>query len=227
MPAARRDAVRHALRYPFRAPGRGCVVTRGGARSLRLDDGIKAGRLPLLAAGANASPARLREKLRDALGPGVALVPAEARGLAVVHSAHLSAYGAVPATVLPCPGAASRVLLLWLTPEQVAGLDGTEALGMNYRRERWTGMELRLAGGQRLTACDAYVSLHGPVRVDGAPVALAAISQAGVPWPRMDQRAAQRLAMARAGFEGTVADFVRANVADPAARARHTAALKK
>ncbi len=228
MPLGRRDPVRHALRYPFRAPGRACVVTRGGARPLVPGDATMAGRRPLLAAGSNASPARLREKLGDALGrSGVPLVPATARGLAVVHSAHLSAYGAVPATVLPCPGAAARVFVLWLTPEQVVCLDGTEALGVNYRRERVTWPDLHPEVGPRPARCDAYVSLHGPLKVGGAPVALAAVAQEGVPWPSMEQWAAQALAMARAAFEGTVADFVRTNVADPAARARHTAALKK
>jgi hypothetical protein len=224
----RRDPVRHALRYPFRTPGRACLVTREGARPLVPDDAATAGRRPLLAAGSNASPARLREKLGDALGrSGILLVPAEARGLAVVHSAHLAAYGAVPATVLPCPGAVSRVFVLWLTEAQVARLDGTEALGVNYRRERLTWPDLHPEVGPRPAACDAYVSLHGPLQVDGAPVALAAVPREGVPWPSMDQRGVQGLAMARAGFAGTVADFVRTNVSEPAARARHTAALKK
>jgi len=228
MPDPRRDPVRHALRYPFRTPGRACVVTPGGTRRPVPGEAVAAGRLPLIAAGANASPERLREKLGDALArSGVALVPAEARGLAVVHSAHIAAYGAVPATVLPCPGAVSRVFVLWLTAAQAARLDGTEALGVNYRRQRLTGLDLCLEGGTRLAACDAYVSLHGPLARDGVPVALAAVPRSGVPWPPMDQRAVQAFAMARAGFSGTVADFVRANVADPAARARHAEALRR
>jgi len=228
-----RDPVRHALRYPFRAPGRSCLVTRRGARPLADAGDIAAGgrlpdfRLPVLAAGANAAPARLREKLGDTLhASGVPLVRAAVRGLAVVHSAHLAAYGAVPAAPLPWPGATASVFVLWLTEAQLRRLDATEAPGVNYRRQRLEDLDLHLDGGLRLAACDAYVSLHGPLRVDGAPVALSAVAQDGVPWRRLDQRGAQELAMARAGFSGTLADFVRANVADPAARTRHAAALK-
>jgi len=231
-PAQPHGPVRHALAYPFRMPGRSCMVARHGTRPLPAPEAWAAdGRVPLLAAGANAAPARLREELGETLRAfgvplGVPLVLAEARDLAVVHSAHLAAYGAVPATLLPCPGAVARVFVLWLTAAQVARLDGTEALGVNYRRERLEGLDLRLDGGTRLTACDAYLSLHGPLLPDGAPVALKAVPQTGVPWPRMDQRQVQEAARARAGFAGTLAEFIRTNVADPAARARHGAALK-
>lgn len=224
------DPVRHALGYPFRAPGRSCVVIRTGTAPLRaagVRELLRGSRTPVLAAGSNAAPAVLRKKLGDALGRGVPVVRAEARGLAVVHSAHFAAYGSVPAMPLACPGAVSRLFILWLTAAQLARLDGTEALGVNYRRAPLEGPDLRLDGGGRLGGCDTYLSLHGPLRLEGNPVALAAVPQTGVPWRRLDQRGVQEAALRWVGCGGSVDDFIRRHIADPAARTRDTAALKR
>jgi hypothetical protein len=230
MPPRPRDPVRHALRYPFRAPGRSCVVIHSGTAPLgsgAVRELPRGSRTPLLAAGSNAAPAVLREKLGDALGTrGVPVVRAEARDLAVVHSAHFAAYGSVPATPVPCPGAVAGLYVLWLTAAQLLRLDGTESLGVNYRRAPLVGADLRLDGGGRLGACDAYLSLHGPLHLEGAPVALTAVHQTGVPWRRMDQRGVQEAALRHVGFGGTLDAFIRQHIADPSMRARHGAALK-
>lgn len=225
-----RDPVRHALRYPFAAPRASYLLTRDGpapleAAALRgLDFDA---RPPVLAVGANAAPEVLAEKLGGRLGAsGVPAVRAEARDLAVVHSAHFTRYGAIPATPLAHPGTLAVVFVLLLDAAQLAALDGTEAIGVNYRRERLEGMDLRLDGGGRLTACDAYVSVHGPLRLGGAPVALHAVPQAGVPWPRMSQVRVQDAVRRHLGVRDTLAAFVRGNVDDAGLRARRGALLK-
>jgi hypothetical protein len=82
------------------------------------------------------------------------------RDVDIVFSAHVSAHGAVPATVHPVPGTEVDAWLLALPPAAVDALDATEP---NYVRSEIGGVQ-------------AYVSRHGPLRVGGAPVALAAVA---------------------------------------------------
>jgi hypothetical protein len=141
--------------YPFgRAPG---SFELGGS-------GPPPDAEPLLAYGANASPERLAAKL-----PGVRVVAlaAELRGWAVVHSAHVSPYGSVPATIVQARGALARVHVLLVADAEP--LDATEP---NYHRVRLTGLHLEADRLGRLDAVDAYVSKWGPLLVDGEPVPL-------------------------------------------------------
>ena len=125
---------------------------------------------PLLAYGANASPERLASKL----GPEtrVAGLAGVLRGWAIVHSAHVSPYGAVPATLVPAAGAEAAVHVLLL--DDPAPLDVTEP---NYHRRTLTGLDLEVERLGRLESVHAYVSKWGPLEVDGRPVPLGSLSQ--------------------------------------------------
>jgi hypothetical protein len=152
-----------AAEYPFgRADG---SFFLGGGDTEPLPAGP-----PLLAYGANASPERLASKL----GPSarVAALAGVLRGWAVVHSAHVSPYGAVPATLVPAEGAEARVHVLLL--DDPAPLDVTEP---NYHRRTLTGLDLEVERLGRLESVDAYVSKWGPLEVDGRPVPLGALAQ--------------------------------------------------
>jgi hypothetical protein len=130
--------------------------------------------VPLLAYGANAAPERLAGKLGGA--PAAALA-ARLRGWAVVHSAHISPYGAVPATIVPDPGAVADVHVLLLDPQAAALVDRTEP---NYDRLRLTGLDLEVDRLGRVEVADAYVSRWGALHLDGHTVPLGAMSQAEV-----------------------------------------------
>jgi len=125
--------------------------------------------VPLVAYGANASPERLTSKLP---GVPVAALAGRLRGWTVVHSAHVSPYGAVPATLVPARGATADVHVLLLGDR--AALDATEP---NYTRERLTGVDLHADRLGRLTEVEAYLSRWGPLRADGRHVPLGALSQ--------------------------------------------------
>ena len=127
---------------------------------LGCDDGALPAGAPLLAYGANASPERLATKVP---GARVAALAGTLRDYAVVHSAHVSPYGAVPATLVPSPGSEEPVHVL-LVDGGPARLDATEP---NYRRVRLHGVELEVDRLGRLGTVDAYVSHHGPL-TDGA-----------------------------------------------------------
>jgi hypothetical protein len=134
------------------------------------DGPLPAGR-PLLAYGANASPEALERKLPDM---PVAALAGRLRGFAVVHSAHLSPYGAVPATLVPDPHADEEVHVLLAAASDEARLDATEP---NYRRVWLRGIDLVIDRLGRLDAVEAYVSRHGPLVDGGRPVALGARPQ--------------------------------------------------
>lgn len=125
---------------------------------------------PVLAYGANASPVRLAAKL----GPSarVAALAGVLRGWAIVHSAHVSPYGAVPATLVAAEGQMAPVHVLLL--DDPAPLDVTEP---NYHRRTLTGLDLEVERLGRLERADAYVSKWGPLEVDGQPVPLGSLPQ--------------------------------------------------
>jgi hypothetical protein len=95
------------------------------------------------------------------------------RGWAVVHSAHVSPYGAVPATLVRHEGAMADVHVLLL--DDMSPLDATEP---NYDRVRLEGIELEVERLGRLDAVDAYLSKWGPLQVEGRAVPLGALPQA-------------------------------------------------
>jgi hypothetical protein len=145
--------------YPFgRAAG---SFFLGGAGP----DALPAAR-PLLAYGANGSPEVLARKLP---GVAVAALAGVLRGWAIVHSAHVSRYGQVPATLVPAPGAHAAVHVLLVAAEGRAPLDASEP---NYDRVTLTGLDLEVDRLGRLDAIEAYVSKHGALQLAGAPVPL-------------------------------------------------------
>lgn len=151
--------------YPFgRAPG---SFFLGGAAP-----GALPAARPLLAYGANGAPGVLAARLP---GVAVAALAATLHGWAVVHSAHVSPYGQVPATLIPAPGARVAVHVLLVAAADRGPLDASEP---NYDLVALTGLALDVDLLGRLDAADAYRSKHGPLLVDGAPVALGARPQA-------------------------------------------------
>jgi len=88
-----------ARAYPFGVP-RGSFSVRGGRREppVALEPGD---RTALLAFGANASPEALARKLAgtDAERDALPVVACALEGFDVVHSAHVSPYGSIPAAL--------------------------------------------------------------------------------------------------------------------------------
>src|SRR5688500_942665 len=152
-----------AAEYPFGRAERSFFLGGGDAEPL------PAGR-PLLAYGANASPERLASKL----GPDarVAALAGVLRGWAIVHSNHVSPYGAVPATLVPEEGGVAAVHVLLL--DDPAPLDVTEP---NYHRRTLTGLDLEADRLGRVDTVDVYVSKWGALQVDGRHVPLGTLPQ--------------------------------------------------
>jgi hypothetical protein len=145
-------------RYPYDRPVRSFFVN--GADAGPLPTGP-----PLIAYGANASPEALARKLP---GARIAALAAKLRGWAVVHSAHLSPYGAVPATIIRDERAEAAVHVLFVD-EGRARMDATEP---NYRRLWLHDLQLDADHVGPIASAEAYVSRHGPLLLDGAHVPL-------------------------------------------------------
>jgi hypothetical protein len=169
-----------AIGYPWERPPGSCLVTDGHVEDV--DDPALVARylgdperVPLLAYGANASPGRLALKLahlpdehRSAL-----VLAAELEGFDVGAAAQGPVFSSMPGTLIPSPGTAVRVALLFLTPVQFTTL-------------WWTELSYRVGALEDVVVCSpladepisrviAFVSRFGAFCVDGEPVAMAAI----------------------------------------------------
>jgi hypothetical protein len=212
-------AVARALAYPFDPHPEPFLYADGRAEPLDVrEPGLFDGRRPILAVGSNASPKRLLEKF----GPG-ARAPvtfAVVEDHVVAHSAKFTAYGSMPATLHPWPGARAKVHATWLTDDELAVMDGTESLGDEYERVAMSATLLDAPG--YAGPIETYVSLAGALAWNGAPTVTAASRCAGAVPPALDQRGAQALAMSLLGLEGALEAFVAENLADAVLRRART-----
>jgi hypothetical protein len=170
--AQRQAILKRALTYPYATPERSYLYQGGRAMELP-EDFDRSGRAPLLSYGANAAPEALALKLASLPDQPLPVVRSELCDFDVVYSAHVSPYGAVPATLLESPGTIAPVFALHPTAEQRALLTATE---LNYDLVEVSGLA-------------AYRSKHGYLELDGSPVALAAIRSRGRILPELDEPA--------------------------------------
>jgi hypothetical protein len=162
-----------ALDYPYATPDRSYLYLDGAVADLPSKGPDLSDRTPLLAYGANAAPEILARKLARLPGVEMPALQLGLEGFDVVYSAHVSPYGAVPATLVESPGAISPVFLLHPTAEQLALLTATE---LNYDLVEVDGVA-------------AYRSKHGCLETGGSAVALSAVRSAGRTLPELDEPA--------------------------------------
>ena len=197
---------------------------RAWARRRALDTDALEGAAPelLLAYGSNASVGGLSRKLAADLH--AAVVPVARGRLAdfdVVYSAHLTSYGAVPATLQHAPGARTTVHVLVATPAHCRVLRATEP---NYESVELGDVDLRLERGPALSRIAAVVSRHGALRLDGTEVGLAEVETRHRPFPSMTQVEVLAAVRDRTAPGVDLDEFIAENVRDPhTARARNGA----
>lgn len=165
--------LKRALTYPYAAPRRSYLYRDGEAHEPPAEGFDLAGRTPLLSYGANSAPTALARKLTPLPGVELPVERAELEGFDVVYSAHVSPYGAVPATLHESPGTTAPVFVIHPTPEQHALLTASEP---NYDLVEVEGLA-------------AYRSKHGCLELAGSPVALAAVRPLGRTLPELEEPA--------------------------------------
>lgn len=219
----RNDVVERALGYPYGAPS-GPFVQLGhqtlSPAEIEID---REERTPVLAYGSNAAPKVLSRKLALSDQP-VLVVPARLREFDVVYSAHISPYGAIPATLQRSPGTEVRVHVIYMTPAQIGVISATEP---NYEPELLEGVCCQLEDGEELSEVSAYVSRHGCLLVDGSELALAAIAANGRTFPAAAEPEAMELVRSALCPDIDLETFVLANVTDPNLSQARTAQLPR
>jgi hypothetical protein len=207
--------IARALAYPFDPHPEPFLFTRGCAAPLdHADPALFEGRVPVLAVGSNASPKRLAEKFgRDTETP---VTFAVVEDHVVAHSAKFTRYGSMPATLHPWSGARARVHATWLTEAQLAVMDATESLGIEYERVAITAT---LLDAPAYTGpIETYLSIVGALVHEGAPVVSTSAQIEGAAPRAHDQRKAQAIAIAHLGLAHDVETFIAENLADDALR---------
>lgn len=198
-----------ALGYPYATPDRSYLYRGGRAAELPAGGPDLSGRAPLLAYGANAAPAALARKLASLPGVEMPVLRAELEHFDVAYSAHVSPYGAVPATLVESEGTWAPVFVVYPTEEQLALLTAQEP---NYDLITLRGVACRLEDGTVVGELAAYRSRHGCLAFDGSTVALAAVRAAGRALPELDQPAVLERVRARLAPELSLEEFVLTSV---------------
>jgi hypothetical protein len=176
-----------AIGYPWERPPGSCFVTDEGVEDLAdMNAGHReelvrkyvyesADRVPLLTYGANGSPERLALKLahlpdgdREAL-----ILAGNLEDFDVGAAAQPPVWSSMPATLVPSPGTAVRVAVLFLTPIQFTALWWTE---LSYLVGELTGVTVTTDSTEEpIERVILFISRFGAFCVDGAPVVMAAI----------------------------------------------------
>ena len=255
MTPSRTEAVETAKRYPFPRPGHSFLYVDGEALPLlSLDESleeadvdvdgrsVRAGtllrqrgiaapaplsqRTPVLAYGANAAPERLNRKFAP-VGPAVfPVLQAHLHGFDVVHAAHISSYGAVPATIAPSPGTVCDIAITCLDARELARMHETEFRRHTYRFGPLRNIRLEPDLLPPMETVSTYVGGYGHIAPEGAPLALAAIRAEGRRFSTCSQTEALEAIQAMLGVPGPLDDFILGAVDDEAVRQERTARLR-
>lgn len=212
--------------YPYLIPATAYVCQAGSWRPLPggVPAALTEGRTAVMALGSNRSPEQLTRKFCTGYG-AVAVSLARIGGFDVVYSAHVSRYGAVPATIHPAPGVTAEVSVTWLDDRQLARMHETEAVGVNYDYGVFTGIVLTLDDGGVLDSVYSYVGRRGALRHDGEPVAMAEAAAGGRIFAARDQIGVQSLVRDRVAAGQDLDAMIAGHAADADSRQRTTAAI--
>jgi hypothetical protein len=217
----RNDVVERALGYPYLAPRQ--PFAQLGHRTLDPAevDIDRDERTPVLAYGSNAAPQVLSRKLALSDQP-VLVVPARLAEFDVVYSAHISPYGAIPATLQRSRGTEVQVHVIYMISAQIGVVSATEP---NYVPTLLEGAECRLEDGGSLHEVSAYISRHGCLLRDGAEVALSAVRATGRAFAALSEPEVVEYVRASTCPGDALEAFVLANVTDPALSQSRSAQL--
>ncbi|MBK1670299.1 hypothetical protein CKO28_19935 [Rhodovibrio sodomensis] len=223
--------------YPYDAPAQSYLFRDGRAHPLsdagpadRSAAGLWTGRWAVLGHGSNRAPGQLARKFAHFAGAAseIPVTYVWLDGYDVVYSAHVTAYGAIASNLTYAPGCRVRVALTWLTAPQLARMHETEGA---YAFGRLDGVRIQTEAGPDAAHTDIhmYLSDHGCLLHDGAPVGIESVRAEGRPHRALDQPRVQQLVRDKLARQLDVEDdldsFILHAVADPNTRMHRIRAL--
>ena len=161
--------------YPYAIPEES-YLWRGGEVTA-FDPVMRENRTPVLAIGSNQSPDQLTRKFGDT--GEIPVQRGRLRDFDIYYSAHISAYGSVPAMLQRAPGAEATLSVNWLDDRQLDVMHGTELAAAKYKYAVIDDIGLALDCGTNLDFVHLYVGVNGHLMHDGDAVALSAVPATG------------------------------------------------
>ena len=196
MTPPRAETVETAKRYPFPRPGHSFLFVDGEALPLlSLSESLEeaeievdgravpagillrergialpaplARRTPVLAYGANAAPERLRRKFAPVNQTVFPVLNARLQDFDVVHAAHISSYGAVPATIEHSPGTVCDIAITFLDERELARMHETEFRRHTYLFGLLSNVRLEPDLLPAMDTVSSYVGGFGHIAPEG------------------------------------------------------------
>lgn len=222
----RTEILRRALGYPYDIRAHSFTLRQG--RVEVFDAGTTAGRHPIIAVGSNRAPHQLARKFRDTPETTLPVQSGRLWQHDVVYSAHLSTYGAVPATLRHVPATVVQVAVTWLTDEQLARMHETELPNGNYDFVQMNRIRLETEQGETLTTAYAYCSSRGHLAaISGQALALSEIDASGRCLRALTQRQALDHVRTAIAPDRDLDDFVFNTVMNGVERRRYIEILQR
>jgi hypothetical protein len=219
----RSDVVERAMGYPYTAPRHSFIQLGHQTLDPAEIEIERDERTPMLAYGSNASPEVLARKLALSDQP-VLVVPAWLDDFDVVYSAHISPYGAIPATLQRSPGTKVRIHVVYMTSAQVGLVAATEP---NYEAAAIEGAVCHPDDDEPVVDPSAYLSRHGCLLRNASEVALSAVQASGRAFAALSEPEAIEHVRSSLCPDDDLEAFVLANVTDPGLSQSRSAQLPR
>mgnify|MGYP003836116889 CR=1 FL=1 len=204
-------------------PARAVAVEAGG-QTIEIDDAVA-----LIAAGSNGSTVQLARKWRSRRSARPTLVaPAAIHGAVSVYSAHIAAYGSVPATMHRAPSHGPDVRadlhVLLIPAEELGHMNATESLGVNYVLAAPDGVSA-VVDDVTVARPLAYVSKRGALALQGEPALLPDTGGAATGYREVAQRDMIARVQRHIGDTGSLEGFILGLIDDAERRKAVTSRL--
>ncbi|MBU9723272.1 MULTISPECIES: hypothetical protein [Bacillaceae] len=129
---------------------------------------------PVLAIGSNGAPEQLARKFKDKENTIIPVIKAKLYDFDVVYSAHITSYGAAPATLQVSQGTKVDLKVTYLTNELLEIMNKTESVGVNYDLVNLKNVKVEFENGHVLSTVYCYISNHGCLTINNECIPLTA-----------------------------------------------------
>jgi hypothetical protein len=229
------NSIQHRARnYPYDRPEYSFFFDKGEITELREGgDECFRDRHPVLAFGSNAAPEQLQRKYSEAqaVDASFAVTRATLQDFDVVYSAHLTSYGAVPATLAPSPGTSLETWVTWLDDDQLVHMHSTEmgaggGADVNYAYGHLQDVVIEIDFFGDCSSVGVYLSNYGALALSEAPLAFERIAAANRVFEARDKLSVLENVRQLLAPDHSLDGFIHEVVHNPESRSRWGGVLK-